>query len=91
MAKIEVPISAVATAERSTTFSSVKRKDLDRIITLSSNVLEGANANEIVAQMETALDGFEVPNGVRFAFTGQQEEQAKELAFFRAPSCLRCF
>ena len=77
----EVPISAVATAERSTTFSSVKRKDLDRIITLSSNVLEGANANEIVAQMETALDGFEVPNGVRFAFTGQQEEQAKELAF----------
>ena len=87
----EVPISAVATAERSTTFSSVKRKDLDRIITLSSNVLEGANANEIVAQMETALDGFEVPNGVRFAFTGQQEEQAKELAFLSRALLLALF
>ena len=87
----EVPISAVATAERSTTFSSVKRKDLDRIITLSSNVLEGANANEIVAQMESALDGFEAPNGVRFAFTGQQEEQAKELAFLSRALLLALF
>jgi len=87
----EVPISAVATAERSTTFSSVKRKDLDRIITLSSNVLEGANANEIVAQMEAALDGFEIPEGVRFAFTGQQEEQAKELAFLSQALLLALF
>ena len=87
----EVPISAVATAERSTTFSSVKRKDLDRIITLSSNVLEGANANEIVAQMESALDGFEIPEGVRFAFTGQQEEQAKELAFLSQALLLALF
>ena len=78
----EVPISAVATADRSTTFSSVKRKDLDRVVTISSNVLEGANANEIVAQMKAALNAeFEAPLGVRYAFTGQQEEQAKELAF----------
>jgi multidrug efflux pump subunit AcrB len=77
----EVPISAVATAERSTTFSSVKRKDLDRVITLSSNVLEGANANEIVLQMQASLEDFNAPRGVQFAFTGQQEEQAKELAF----------
>jgi multidrug efflux pump subunit AcrB len=78
----EVPISAVATASRSTTFSSVKRKDLDRVITLSSNVLEGANANTIVADMKAALaEEFEAPRGVEYAFTGQQEEQAEELAF----------
>ena len=77
----EVPISAVATADRSTTFSSVKRKDLDRVITLSSNVLEGANANEIVLEMQESLQEFNAPRGVEFAFTGQQEEQAKELAF----------
>ena len=87
----EVPISAVATAERSTTFSSVKRKDLDRIITLSSNVLEGANANEIVTQMQEALNGFDIPEGVRFAFTGQQEEQAKELAFLSQALLLALF
>ena len=77
----EVPISAVATAERSTTFSSVKRKDLDRVITISSNVLEGANANAIVADMKAALADYEMPRGVEWRFTGQQEEQAEELAF----------
>lgn len=87
----EVPISAVATADRSTTFSSVKRKDLDRVITLSSNVLEGANANEIVQQMQVALADFEVPDGVKFAFTGQQEEQAKELAFLSQALLLALF
>ncbi|MDA1336130.1 MAG: efflux RND transporter permease subunit [Bacteroidetes bacterium] len=87
----EVPISAVATAERSTTFSSVKRKDLDRLITLSSNVLEGANANEIVQDMKLALESFEVPQGVKYAFTGQQEEQEKELAFLSQALLLALF
>lgn len=78
----EVPISAVARADRSTTFSSVKRKDLDRVVTISSNVLEGANANQIVAEMKVALEReFTAPSGVDFDFTGQQEEQEKELAF----------
>jgi multidrug efflux pump subunit AcrB len=77
----EVPISAVATVGRETTFSSVKRKDLDRVITISSNVLEGANANEIVASMKTALAEYPMPDGVQWRFTGQQEEQAEELAF----------
>ncbi|MGB1076021.1 MAG: efflux RND transporter permease subunit [Flavobacteriales bacterium] len=78
----EVPISAVAQADRSTTFSSVKRKDLDRVVTVSSNVLEGANANQIVANMKEALEReFTAPSGVDFDFTGQQEEQEKELAF----------
>ena len=87
----EVPISAVATAERSTTFSSVKRKDLDRLITLSSNVLEGANANEIVLKMQASLEDFNAPRGVQFAFTGQQEEQAKELAFLSQALLLALF
>jgi multidrug efflux pump subunit AcrB len=77
----EIPISAVATIERGTTFSSVKRKDLDRVITISSNVLEGANANQIVADMKDALADYELPDGIQWRFTGQQEEQAEELAF----------
>jgi len=87
----EVPISAVATAKRSTTFSSVKRKDMDRIITLSSNVLEGANANEIVEGMKAELAGFDTPEGVQWAFTGQQEEQAKEMAFLSRALLLALF
>ena len=77
----EVPISAVATAGRSTTYNAIKRKDLDRTVTLSSNVLGGFNANEVVASIKSALDDYPAQDGVQWEFTGQQEEQAKEMAF----------
>jgi multidrug efflux pump len=78
----EVPISAVATASRATTFSAVKRKDLERVITMTSNVLEGANPTEIISRMEADMAAeLTLPPTVRWAFTGQQEEQQKEMAF----------
>jgi len=78
----EVPISAVATASRATTFSAVKRKDLKRVITITSNVLEGANPTEIINAMRTDMaEELDLPATVRWAFTGQQEEQEKEMAF----------
>ena len=77
----EVPISAVATSVRTSTFSMMKRKDLDRIITISSNTLEGFNANDIVSKLEAKLSEFTIPAGIDLSFTGQQEEQEKEMAF----------
>ncbi|MDB4787346.1 efflux RND transporter permease subunit [Flavobacteriales bacterium] len=77
----EVPISAVATAGRSTTYNAIKRKDLDRTVTLSSNVLGGFNANEVVAAIKSAMNDYPAQDGVQWEFTGQQEEQAKEMAF----------
>lgn len=77
----QVPISAVAHPIKTSTFSSVKRKDLDRVITLYSNVLSDANANEVVAEIKDLLKDYEMPEGYEFKFTGQQEDQAKEMAF----------
>jgi multidrug efflux pump subunit AcrB len=77
----QVPISAVAKAEFTSTFSSVKRKDLDRLITVYSNVTEDANANEVVAEIKEELNNYKLPQGITLEFTGQQEEQAKEMAF----------
>ncbi|MCK5823786.1 MAG: efflux RND transporter permease subunit [Ichthyobacteriaceae bacterium] len=77
----QVPISAVAKATKTSTFSSVKRKDLDRLIKIYSGVTEGANANEIVEEIKYNLKDYKLPEGVVLQFTGQQEEQAKEMAF----------
>ncbi|HAW51558.1 MAG TPA: copper transporter [Flavobacteriales bacterium] len=77
----QVPISSVATAERSSTFSAVKRKDLKRIITISSNVLEGYNANEVVAEIQELMKGYDLPEEYTFKFTGEQEKQAEEMSF----------
>lgn len=77
----QVPISAVARAERSSTFSAVKRKDQKRIITVMSNVLEGYNANEVVAEIKGVMEDYEMPKDNTIKFTGQMEEQEKEMSF----------
>jgi len=77
----QVPISAVAIASKSSTFSAVKRKELDRVITLYSGVQEGANPTQIVGEIKELLANYEVPRGMTLSFTGQQEEQAKEFSF----------
>lgn len=77
----QVPISTVSDIEYSTTYSSINRKDLERVITIYSNVLEGYNANEVVAQIKESMSGFEFPDEVRYSFTGEQEQQAEDLAF----------
>lgn len=77
----QVPISAVADLDYSTTFGAVKRKNLDRMVEVSSEVLEGYNANEIVNGIKQLLADHKLPAGYEFKFTGEQEEQAKSMEF----------
>lgn len=78
---MQIPISSVADYKYSTTYSSIKRKDLKRVITLYSNVVEGYNANNIIAQIKTALKDFEIPEGYEYKFTGEQQDQAESTSF----------
>jgi len=78
---VQVPISAVADMEYSSTYSSIKRKDLDRVVTIFSNVRDGYNANEIVGQIDEALQNFDIPQGFTYEFTGEQQQQAEDTEF----------
>ena len=77
----QVPISAIATAENQSSFSAVKRIDLDRVVTLYSNVLNDYNPTQVNDNIRELITNFEVPKGVNINFTGEQEKQAKEMAF----------
>ena len=77
----QVPISAIATSRKASTFSSVKRTDLDRVITISSNVLDGYNPTETVKAIKKRMADYDLPNEFRIDYTGQQEEQAEQMAF----------
>ena len=77
----QVPISAVAYTERSSTFSSVKRKDLKRVITIYSNVIEGYNPTETVNKIKEVMESYDISPQNTLTFAGEQEEQAKEMAF----------
>jgi multidrug efflux pump subunit AcrB len=77
----QIPISSVADVEYTSTYGSVRRKDLDRVISLYSNVIEGYNANEIVSELKLLLNDLDLPEGYTLKFTGEQEEQQKSSEF----------
>ena len=77
----QVPISAIATTENQSSFSAVKRIDLDRVVTLYSNVLNDYNPTQVNDNIRELITNFEVPKRVNINFTGEQEKQAKEMAF----------
>jgi multidrug efflux pump len=77
----EVPISSVAKVELSSTYGSVRRKDLKRMVTISSNVESGFNATQINDHIKILLSDFQMPTGYEFKFGGEQEKQDKEMAF----------
>lgn len=78
---VQVPISSIADVKYSSTYSSIKRKNLDRMITVWSNVVEGGNANEIVAELKESMEDFDLPRGFTYEFTGEQQQQAEDLGF----------
>lgn len=78
---VSVPISVVADLHYSSSYGSIKRKDLDRVITIFSNVKEGFNANKINEQLKLAMADYDMPSGISYKFTGEQEEQADAMRF----------
>jgi multidrug efflux pump subunit AcrB len=78
---VQVPISAVADIEYTSTYNSIKRKNSQRVLTVNSNVLTGYNANEIVAKLEDGMTRYDLPEGFTYEFTGQQQQQAEDMGF----------
>ncbi len=77
----EVPLSAFADVEYSNTYGGIKRKDQKRIITLSSNLLIGADPNKVIPAVENEVKNFDVPPGINITMGGQQEEQMETMMF----------
>ncbi len=78
----QLPISAIANVKYQTTYNSIRRKDLERVITISSNVISGYNANNINEEIRTVLAGsIDMPEGYSYSFTGEQQEQQESMEF----------
>ncbi|WP_196885380.1 efflux RND transporter permease subunit [Aureivirga sp. CE67] len=78
---ISVPISSVISKRKTATFSSIKRKNTKRLITVYSNVLGGFNATEVVGKIDKSIKNYKLPNNVTYKFTGEQEEMQKNMSF----------
>ena len=77
----EIPVAALVTQKNITSFNAIKHRDLNRVVTLYSPVLAGYNANEVVDQVKKALENYSLPEWINFKFSGEIEEQEKNMAF----------
>jgi len=77
----QIPISSVATIQYKDTYGGIKRKNLKRVITLSSEVLSGYTANEVVASIKKAIPSYDLPSGIDINLTGEQDDQAETMVF----------
>lgn len=79
----QIPITALVDYSYSTTYGAVKRKDMERVITLYSNVVEGYNANNVNNHIRSILQQYDMPKGYSYEFTGEQQEQQESQAFLQ--------
>lgn len=79
----EIPISAVTNQRNTSSFSAIKHRDSKRVVTVYSALQAGyTDAGAIVSQIETEMANFtDLPEGVAINYTGQIEEQNKQMAF----------
>lgn len=77
----QVPLSSVSKVTYQNSYGGITRKNAKRIITLSSNLLTGYNANEIVGQITKALPAFQKSDDVDIKLTGEQEDQQETMSF----------
>ncbi|MCB1151490.1 efflux RND transporter permease subunit, partial [bacterium] len=57
------------------------RIDGERVVTVSSEVAAGANANALLAQVQQELADFALPPGYAIDYTGESEDQAEATKF----------
>ncbi|PHR32405.1 MAG: copper transporter [Fluviicola sp.] len=83
---LNIPVrSVIESADETASYTAVVRKDQIPLVQITSNVNEGSNATEVVDLLREKMQIFEdagrVNSGFAFKFSGQMEEQAKEMAF----------
>ncbi|MDA9680593.1 efflux RND transporter permease subunit, partial [Flavobacteriaceae bacterium] len=77
----EIPVTALIERKNTTSFNAIKHRQLNRVVTLYSPVLADFNANAVVDQIKNALVSYSLPKDVQFKFSGEIEEQEKNMDF----------
>jgi len=79
----EIPVSTIASQSNTSGFSAIKHKKIKRVVTVYSALSPGfTDAGAIVAQIQNEMKSFRtLPDDIKFDYTGQIEEQNKQMAF----------
>jgi multidrug efflux pump len=87
----QIPLSSVASLKYQNSVGGINRKNLKRVITVTSNVTAGYTANEIIANIKKVIPQFDKPEGVDINITGEQEDQKESGLFLMRAMLLSLF
>lgn len=98
--KLNIPVRSVVKDVRvEYNNSSIERIDLENIVTVFSNVDQGANPNEVVDELKAEMEKFDLSEagkqfkeaGFEYEFTGQLVDQEKEMSFLSSALLIAVF
>lgn len=87
----QIPLSSVATIQYRDAVGGINRKNLKRVINISSDVTGGFTAIEVVESIERALPRFQSPSDIDIKMTGEQEDQKETSDFLVVAMLLSMF
>jgi multidrug efflux pump subunit AcrB len=87
----QIPLSVVAKIDYVNSYGQINRLNLKRVITVSSNILGGFNANQINSQLRKAIPQFTKSSNVDIRLTGEQEDQKESMLFLSKAMILSLF
>jgi multidrug efflux pump subunit AcrB len=81
----EIPFSAAATVSEGRAETEIKRSEGRRVVNITADIQEGANANKILASVKDKIMPALVDDhpGLKFSLEGEQREQADALGSLR--------
>jgi multidrug efflux pump len=80
----QIPLLSVADWNVGEGLGSIRRKDMDRVATVSSEVRTGYNTNAVLQEVMAELESFQaevLPPGYQLRYTGQLQDQTEAQEF----------
>jgi len=82
----QIPLLSVANWQVEEGYGSIRRKDQERMATLTAEVGAGLNSNVTLREVQETLSDFaanELPPGYQVRYTGESEDQAEASSFLQ--------
>lgn len=81
----QIPLSSIANFEVGSGYGSITRLDLNRVATITGDVVAGANGAAVLQQVKKHLQNYqtEMRPGYKLTYTGESEDQAEAFGFLQ--------
>ncbi len=70
---VSIPLEEIAQFQDTQALNSISRSDQNRYVSVSASIADGYNVGIVSARLEEALEDYEVPDGYKLVFAGENE------------------